>query len=130
MLITENVGNSLGKRTVFIYSICTMKCTLIKIRRKGVAFEQYEFEKQIPYSGELAIGDVLDDGGAHIIKMARFTHTHFGHKHVEVLFDPRIIWASEGRFTLRGVEREEMGGKVVEYSQSWLCEIAADRAAK
>lgn len=41
----------------------------------------------------------------------------------EILYEPHLIWMSEGRFTLAGFERVQLDGKTVHYAQSWMCMI-------
>jgi hypothetical protein len=47
-----------------------------------------------------------------------------------VLFEPHIVWMSESRFTLQGFERDLQEGKVVEYAQSWLCQVKSNEGPK
>lgn len=100
-----------------------MKYTLIKIRRKGVAFQQRALVKQFRYAGESVVSDSLDDGGTNVIKMARkvrLAHYRCGRKTIEALINAHIIRASNRRFTLWGIERKAMGGQYAEYAQSLL----------
>lgn len=41
----------------------------------------------------------------------------------EVLYEPHLIWMSEGRFTLAGFERVQVEGTTINYAQSWLCTV-------
>lgn len=106
-----------------------MKCTLIKIRRKGVAFQQQELVKQFRYAGEPVVSDSLDDGGTNAIKMTqrvRLAHYRCRRKTIEALIGAHIIPTGDRRFTLRSVEREAMGGQYAEYAQTLLYVVAAD----
>lgn len=109
-----------------------MKYTLIKIRRKGVAFQQQELVKQFRYAGEPVVSDSLDDDGTNVIKMARrvwLAYYRCGRKTIEALINVHVIRASNRRFTLRGIEREAMGGQYAEYAQSLLYVVTADGVA-
>jgi hypothetical protein len=87
-------------------------------------------EKQVHWYGELAILDVRDEGVNRVIKTARLADESFGAKRVKVLYEPHIVWMNEGRFTLQGFERELLEGKIVEYAQSWLCQVEHDEGPK
>jgi hypothetical protein len=87
-------------------------------------------KNQIYWDGNLEILDVRDDGVNRVIKTARLAESSFGKKRVMVLFEPHIVWMSEGRFTLQGFERDLQEGKVVEYAQSWLCQVKSNEGSK
>lgn len=41
----------------------------------------------------------------------------------EVLYEPYLVWMSEGRFTSASFERVQVEGHMVNYAQYWLCMI-------
>jgi hypothetical protein len=71
----------------------------------------------------LVILDARDDGVHRVIKTARLAEMTYGEKRLGILYEPHIVWMNEGRFTLQGFERVLQEGTVVEYAQSWLCQI-------
>lgn len=74
--------------------------------------------------------DVRDEGVNRVIKTARLTDYSWGEKRVEILYEPHIVWMNEDRFTLQGFERSLKDGKIVEYAQSWLCQVEPDEGVK
>jgi hypothetical protein len=67
-----------------------MKCTLIKIRRKGLTFQQQELAKQ--YAGKPAVSDSPDDGGIiKTVQKARLAYYRCVHKTIESLIELHII---------------------------------------
>lgn len=79
------------------------------MRQAGVAVPKYALKNQIDWDGELEILDVLDDGVNRVIKAARLAENYLGKKRVRVLFEPHIVWMSEGRLTLQDFERAARG---------------------
>jgi hypothetical protein len=100
------------------------------MRQAGVAVPKYALKNQLYWDGNLEVLDVRDDGVNRVIKTARLAESSFGKKRVMVLFEPHIVWMSEGRFTLQGFERDLQEGKVVEYAQSWLCQVKSNEGPK
>jgi hypothetical protein len=94
------------------------------MRREGGAIPKDTLKAQVYWVGELVIMDVRDKGVHRMIKTARLADVSYGEKRVEILFEPHIVWMNEGRFTLQRFERVLREGKVVEYAQSWLCQLA------
>lgn len=97
------------------------------MRRAGVAVPKYELKNQVHWIGDLVVLDVRDDGVNRVIKTARLAYQSFDEQKTDVLFEPHIVWMNEGRFTLQGFERTLQEGKVVEYAQSWLCQVETEK---
>ncbi len=104
-----------------------MKCQIIRMRREGVALPKYAIKDAVRWRGELVIMDVRDEGVNRVIKTARLAEQSYEEKRVEILYEPHIVWMNEGRFTLQGFERVLKEGKIVEYAQSWLCQVDTNR---
>lgn len=98
-----------------------MRVQVIKMRRSGVALERrYIADRAIAYDGTLVIMDVTDQGLRRPVKVARLRCPP--PRPMLELFEPHIVWAADGRFTLTGFERvKNDAGQLVDYAQSWLC---------
>jgi hypothetical protein len=112
--------------TVIIGSQMYIK--LIMMRAKGVQIprrmlsDRYTVKKW----GQLTILDTTDQGLRRTAKVARLTIKHPGY--VIELVDPHILWANENKFVLSGFERvRDEHGNLVDYAQSWLCEVELER---
>ena len=91
-------------------------------RRRGPA----EVEAaRIHAAGRLEKMDVRDDGVGRSVKVARHTAGEGPLRRQEVLYEPHLVWMSDGRFTIAGFERVLVDGQVVNYAQSWLCTVEA-----
>lgn len=105
-----------------------MKCQVVRMRREGVALPKYALKGAARWRGALVIMDVRDETVNRVIKTARLAEQSYGEKRIEILYEPHIVWMNEGRFTLQGFERILKEGKIVEYAQSWLCQVDATSA--
>jgi len=97
------------------------------MRKHGVAVPKYELKNQVDWQGNLMILDGRDEGLNRTVKTARLALDGSGERRIEVLFEPHIVWMNEDRFTLQGFERVLQEGKIVEYAQSWLCEVTPEQ---
>lgn len=96
---------------------------MIKMRQHGVDLPKWKFRELAPRPGQLAVLDVRDDGVGRSIKVARHTSGEGQLQRQDVLYEPRLIWMSDSRFTLAGFERVQVDGQVVHFAQSWLCTV-------
>ncbi len=81
-----------------------MKCRIIKMRKEGVDLPRYKLHEQLAWLGALVVMDVKDDGVGRTIKVAKHI-SDVNAKYVELLYEPRLIWMNEGKFTIAGFER-------------------------
>lgn len=95
------------------------------MRRAGVDLPKWSLRETVPTLGVLEVLDVRDDGVSRTVKVARLTAGIGPTRRQEMLYEPHLIWMSEGRFTLAGFERIQVDGQVVNYAQSWLCMLDA-----
>jgi hypothetical protein len=93
------------------------------MRRAGVDLPKWSLRETAPTPGELEVLDVRDDGVGRTVKVARLDAGIGPIRRQEILYEPHLIWMSEGRFTLAGFERVQVDGQVVNYAQSWLCTV-------
>jgi hypothetical protein len=100
-----------------------MQCKITKMRKVGVDLPRHSLREIAPTPGVLEVVDIRDDGVGRTVKVARLTAGIGPTRRQEILYEPHLIWMSEGRFTLAGFERVMLGGQVVNYAQSWLCFI-------
>jgi hypothetical protein len=100
-----------------------MKCRVTKMRRTGVDLPKWSLRETAPTLGVLEVLDVRDDGAGRTVKVARLTAGIGPTRRQDTLYEPHLIWMSEGRFTLAGFERVQVNSQVVNYAQSWLCVI-------
>lgn len=87
----------------------------------GVDMPKWKLRGYVLPPGYLQVLDVRDEGVGRSVKVARHTSSEGEMRRQETLYDPHLIWLSEGRFTLAGFERVQLDGKTVHYAQSWLC---------
>lgn len=102
-----------------------MKIRVVKMRSAGVAVERRMLNDRytVKHHGLLVIMDVTDQGLRRPVKVARLAQPGRPGPYME-LFDPHIVWANEGKFTLAGFERTTNAeGQVTEFAQSWLCAL-------
>ncbi|GGZ08285.1 hypothetical protein GCM10007388_47320 [Pseudoduganella plicata] len=97
---------------------------MVKLRMGGISLPSRVLgDRAAPRFGELRILDTDDQGLRRPVKLARLME-HGSPVIRETLLEPRILWCGDGRFTLTGFERiRNRNGEIVEYAQSWLCEI-------
>jgi hypothetical protein len=93
------------------------------MRKEGVDLPKWKLREYVPPLGQLAVLDVRDEGVSRTVKVARYTAGDGAMRRQETLYEPHLIWMSEGRFTLAGFERVQVDGQVVNFAQSWLCAI-------
>jgi hypothetical protein len=103
-----------------------MQCRMIKMRLQGVDLPKWKLRELASKPGALAVLDVRDDGVGRSIKVARHTSGEGQLQLQDVLYEPHLIWMSDGRFTIAGFERVQVDGQVVNYAQSWLCAVEPD----
>lgn len=91
------------------------------MRQNGIVLERrYITDRAVAYNGALVIMDVTDQGLRRPVKVARLPCEP--RRPMLELFEPRIVWAADGRFTLTGFERTKNdAGQLVDYAQSLLC---------
>lgn len=98
-----------------------MQVRVVKMRDHGIEFERHALRDAVGHRGHLVIMDVSDQGLRRPAKVARLMQ---GNDVRHELTDVHIVWCNDGRFTLAGFERQiNVGGKVVDYAQSWLCSL-------
>jgi hypothetical protein len=95
------------------------------MRKEGVDLPRWKLREYAPPPGRLEVLDVRDEGVSRTVKVARHTAGDGAMRRQETLYEPHLIWMSEGRFTLAGFERVQIDGQVVNYAQSWLCVLDA-----
>lgn len=93
------------------------------MRKGGVDQPKWKIREYAPPLGQLEVLDVRDDGVGRSIKVARHTAGEGSLRRQEVLYEPHLVWMSDGRFTVAGFERVLVDGQVVNYAQSWLCTV-------
>jgi len=98
---------------------------MIKMRKDGVDQPKWKLREYTPPPGQLEVMDVRGDGVGRSIKVARHTAGEGALRRQEVLYEPHLVWMSDGRFTIAGFERVQVDGQVVNYAQSWLCTVEA-----
>jgi hypothetical protein len=76
--------------------------------------------------GEFSIVDTRENSVNRIIKLARLVHRSGDDEHVDILYEPHILWMNEDRFVLTGFERVGQGKQAIDYAQSWLCILHAE----
>jgi hypothetical protein len=101
-----------------------MRVKMVKLRMGGVTLPSRVLgDRAAPRFGDLRILDTDDQGLRRPVKLARLME-HNTQMIRETLIDPRILWCGDNRFMLTGFERiRNRHDEVVEYAQSWLCEI-------
>jgi hypothetical protein len=109
-----------------------MKCRVVKMRSFGVKLDKYELSRDIGSAmrreelDDLEILDTLENSLNRVVKLAKRTYRSGGDALVEILYEPHILWMREYRFVLTGFERQRDQGRVIEYAQSWLCDIGPE----
>lgn len=93
------------------------------MRLAGVDQPKWKLRELVAVLGQLEVLDVRDDGVGRSIKVARHTSGEGQLRRQTVLYEPHLVWMSDGRFTIAGFERVQADGQVVNYAQSWLCTI-------
>jgi hypothetical protein len=96
------------------------------MRQAGVDQPKWKLRELVAVLGQLEVLEVLDvrdDGVGRSIKVARHTTGEGTMRRQEVLYEPHLVWMSDGRFTITGFEHVQIEGQVVNYAQSWLCTI-------
>jgi hypothetical protein len=96
-----------------------MKVTIRPTRNDGVARDRQAVQRSEGHAGELEIKDTADEGLKRIVKLAKLTTTYQTYE----LFEAHVVWVSENRMCLSGFERVKKGGRMVEYTQSWICTV-------
>lgn len=91
------------------------------MRKDGVDQPRWKLRELASVLGALEVLDVRDEGVSRSIKIARHASGQGPTRRVDVLYEPHLVWMSEGRFTLAGFERVQSAAGVVNYAQSWLC---------
>jgi hypothetical protein len=93
------------------------------MRLAGVDQPKWKLRELVAVLGQLEVLDVRDDGVGRSIKVARHTSGEGPLRRETVLYEPHLVWMSDGRFTIAGFERVQVEGQVVNYAQSWLCMV-------
>jgi hypothetical protein len=96
---------------------------MLKMRQAGVEIprRQLNDRSSTAWVGGLEVLDTTDQGLHRLAQIARFTRVTLGHRHVETLYDQRLLWWKKGRLVLTGFERvRNEQGQFVDYAQSWL----------
>lgn len=93
------------------------------MRVAGVDVPKWKLREFAPRPGVLEVLDVRDEGVSRTVKVARHTTGEDQMRRQETLYEPHLIWMSDGRFTLAGFERVQVDGQTVHYAQSWLCTV-------
>lgn len=100
-----------------------MKCTVIKMRSSGVAIPKNQLPKEPRYRGDVSISETKSDDLNRIVRMAKCIQSSETQLNVTPLYEPHLLWMHDDRFVLTGFERMSSGRGVVDYAQSWLCQI-------
>lgn len=93
------------------------------MRKQGVVVPKRELTNQVRYRGDLRIIDTREAAFNRIVKLAQLVRTAGQEQHVDVLYEPQMLWMNDDRFVLTGFERIGEGAAAVDFAQSWLIEV-------
>ncbi len=103
-----------------------MKIRMSRMFQDGVETDKKTFFARFDYkcTGVLVVASSTEQGQHRDMKMASFYTTLTSvPQPSDVLYEPDIEWANDGKFVLTGFERKKVNGEIVRYAQSWLCRI-------
>lgn len=97
---------------------CTVFCEVTLIRRNGTPVPRWQLGTLKPYRGSVLVREETPDDLGRTCRMAYLADLPDGPR----LYDVQLLQMTGRWLVLSGFERVDVGGRVADMAQTWLCE--------